>query len=196
MALYKQTAPPYAFPREANGTVKIRYPANLAIAITGPVTPTATNGNMSIVPYYISEYIPSNVAAVSGTLAGASGGGLVGLYSASTGLKSATLIAQGSYTTTTTPASKTVTLATGGLSVGWYLLCAVNTIGTVTNNGGTWVQNFAILGTDGGSGPIGGYSSGGFSYAFTGITTLPTTFASSTLASITGNQAPYFFLRY
>jgi len=185
----------YAFPRESSGTTRVRYPA-LVQPTTAPASNNYTNGNMSLIPYFIASNISaSTIDTVSNTSVGAGGAGLVGLYSVSEGISSGILVAQGSYATTASPAAKasTLTITSGELQRGWYLLCAVNTDGTVANSGALAVYNFGVLGSL--TSVVGTYSLTS-SLGITGITSLPSSLSSSTVSSITAASAPSFFLVY
>lgn len=187
----------YAFPRESSGTTRVRYPA-LVQPTTAPSATTYTNGNMSLIPYFIASNISaSTIDTVSNTSSGVGGAGLVGLYSVSEGISSGILVAQGSYATTASAAAKasTLTITSGELQRGWYLLCAVNTAGTVANSGVLAVYNFGVLGSLTSGGVVGTYSLTS-SLGITSVTSLPSSLSSSTVSSITASSAPSFFLVY
>jgi hypothetical protein len=187
----------YAFPRESSGTTRIRYPA-LVQPTSAPASNNFTNGNMSLIPYFIASNISaSSISAISNALSGSGGAGLVGLYSVSEGVSSGTLVAESSYTTTTTPGSKTVTLTltSGEIQRGWYLVCAVNTAGTVSNSGSFAVYNQGVLGSLSSGAPAGTYAITS-SLGITSVTSLPSSLSASTVSAITATSAPSFFLVY
>lgn len=190
----------YAFPREADGTTRIRYPATLILPTTAPTSTSLTNGNMSLIPYFIASNITaSSISAKASALTAASGGsGLVGLYSASTGLSNASLVASTTYTLASSGSGQnptvSLTLASGELQRGWYVLAASNTAGTVTNSGNFIVYNVPILGSTSSGNPTGTYLNSQ-ARLITGVTsTLPSTLTGSTEGS--GATTPYFFLVY
>ena len=190
----------YAFPREADGTTRIRYPAGLVHPSSAPSSTTLTNGNMSLVPYFIASNITaSSISAKSFSLIATSGGsGLVGLYSTPTGLNNASLVASTTYTLASSPSGQnstvSLTLPSGELQRGWYVLAASNTSGTVSNSGNCAVYNMPIFGSSSANNPVGTYSLSA-TRIVTGVTSaLPSTLTGST--ETTATTAPYFFLVY
>lgn len=155
---------------------------------------------MSLVPYFIASNITaSSISAKASALTAASGGsGLVGLYSAPTGLSNASLVASTTYTLASSGVSQNPTvslaLASGELQRGWYILAASNTSGTVSNSGNFIVSNLPILGSTSSGNPLGTYLNSQVRL-ITGVTsTLPSTLTGSTEAS--GTATTYFFLVY
>ena len=190
----------YAFPREADGTTRIRYPANLTLPTSAPSSTTLTNGNMSLIPYFIaSNIVASSISAkASGLQASSGGSGLVGLYSTPTGLSNASLVASTTYTLSSSGIGQnplvSLTLASGVLQRGWYVLAASNTSGTVNNSSVYAVNNIPIFGSFSSNTPLGTYL---FNNArlVTGVTSsLPLTLTGS--IENTAVSCPHFFLVY
>lgn len=190
----------YAFPREADGTTRIRYPAGLVHPNSAPASTTLTNGNMSLMPYFIASNITASSISAKGYgfTATSGGSGLVGLYSAPTGLSNASLVASTTYTLASSGSIQyptvSLTLASGELQRGWYVLAASNTAGTVSNAGNCTIYNLPIFGSSSANNPVGTYFLS-TSRVITGVTSaLPSTLTGSTEA--TAAAVPSFFLIY
>lgn len=195
MPLYTKEPQPN-FPAESNGTKKIRYPENV-VPQSAPASTNLVAGSASIVPFYLNQGV-SGFSAVSNAIGSGIGGGPWGLkvavYSANSGLYTASLIESVDISINSVPTPRTATFVSAGanLGEGWYILSAFwDGTGTNIQNSGNYIPlNAGIIGT---SGVVGSYLPSQF--RLTGLSSMPATLALATL-SATAADYPCFFPYY
>jgi hypothetical protein len=183
------------FPRESNGTKKVRYPEN-TFASSAPASTNLVSGSGSIVPFYLDNGV-TGFQAVSNALGNVSGGpwGIkVGIYSADSGIYTASLIETLNLSISGTPNPRTATFVAAGanLGKGWYVLSAFwdGTGGAILNSGNYIVNNAPIIGTTTAQGT---YIPS--NYEITGLSSSPATLSGVVLSSAVAD-CPYFFPYY